>query len=44
MAAWWWTRNQAGSMGPAPRERGTVIFDNTPVASLEADLDFVPTR
>jgi hypothetical protein len=32
ITAWWWTRNQRSSMRTAPRERGRVIFDNTPVA------------
>jgi hypothetical protein len=35
ITVYWWTRNQAGSTGLAPRERGTVIFDNTPVVNSE---------
>ena len=37
IAAWWWMRNQAYET--ASRDRGTVIFDNTPTASLGTDLD-----
>jgi len=29
VGAWWWSRQRAAS-GPVPRDRGTVIFDNTP--------------
>ena len=34
LGAWWWNRNrmaQSAQLTPA-RERGTVIFDNTPTA------------
>jgi hypothetical protein len=32
--AWWWNRNRTASASlPASRERGTVIFDNTPSAT-----------
>jgi hypothetical protein len=37
MAAWYWTRHRSAGTGrltPA-RERGTLIYDNTPVASGE---------
>lgn len=37
MAAWYWTRRRSAGMVhvmPA-RERGTLIYDNTPVASGE---------
>jgi hypothetical protein len=40
LGAWWWTtqrRPRTPSLGPA-RDRGTVIFDNTPVAS---DVDAI---
>ena len=32
LGAWWWKRQRTINMPPA-RERGTVIFDNTPTAS-----------
>ena len=32
MTAWWWSRNRMTQNRPA-RERGTVIFDNTPTAA-----------
>ena len=38
ITAWWWTRHQIAG-GHAARQRGTVIFDNTPTASVGADLD-----
>ena len=33
--AWWWNRNRTTSSPrlTPPRERGTVIFDNTPAAT-----------
>ena len=37
-SAWWWTqqrRAQAARQLTAARERGTVIFDNTPTAAPE---------
>ena len=37
LTAWWWTRNRT-SAEPADY-RGTVIYDNTPTASLGSDLD-----
>ena len=35
LGAWWWNRNRATSAAQltAARERGTVIFDNTPAAT-----------
>ena len=37
LGAWWWNRNRIASMATAqltpPRERGTVIFDNTPTVA-----------
>lgn len=33
IGAWWWNRNRTTSALPAARERGTVIFDNTPTAT-----------
>ena len=39
LGAWWWNRNRstaATQLTPA-RERGTVIFDNTPTASEALD-------
>jgi len=30
IGAWWWKRQRAASMGAAERNRGTVIFHNTP--------------
>jgi hypothetical protein len=41
VGAWWWARqrNAAANRRLTPqRERGTVIFDNTPAASPEAAL------
>jgi hypothetical protein len=41
VGAWWWARqrNSAALRDlTAPRERGTVIFDNTPSADREAVL------
>jgi hypothetical protein len=41
IGAWWWTRlqNAAAKRGlTPPRERGTVIYDNTPAANPEAAL------
>lgn len=35
ITAWWWTRNHGRWTGAAARDRGTVIFDNTPTASGE---------
>ena len=32
LGAWLWSRNRTVSHGPAARPRGTVIYDNTPVA------------
>jgi hypothetical protein len=32
LGAWWWTRHRTTTALPA-RERGTVIFDNTPTAT-----------
>ena len=41
VGAWWWARQRAALMNrqltPA-RERGTVIFDNTPTAAPETAL------
>ena len=38
LGAWWWARQRSASamreLTPA-RERGTVIFDNTPTAAPE---------
>jgi hypothetical protein len=34
LGAWWWNRNRtSASRVAAVRERGTVIFDNTPTAT-----------
>ena len=36
LGAWWWNRNRTTSATPQltePRERGTLIFDNTPTAA-----------
>ena len=36
LGAWWWNRNRMTSASPqltAARERGTVIFDNTPTVA-----------
>jgi hypothetical protein len=35
LGAWWWNRNRATTAAQltAARERGTVIFDNTPAAT-----------
>ena len=41
IGAWWWTRLQNAAARrrlTPPRERGTVIFDNTPAANSEAAL------
>jgi hypothetical protein len=41
IGAWWWVRQRslAGNRSLTPaRERGTVIFDNTPAADSEAAL------
>ena len=35
--AWWWMRHRRPH--PTAHERGKVIFDNTPSASLGGDLD-----
>jgi hypothetical protein len=32
LGAWWWSRNRTSAYGPPARPRGTVIYDNTPVA------------
>jgi hypothetical protein len=32
LGAWWWNRQRTINSAPA-RERGTVIFDNTPTAT-----------
>jgi len=41
VGAWWWARQRSAmarrQFTPA-RERGTVIFDNTPVAAPDAAL------
>lgn len=31
VGAWWWSRQR--QLSPVARERGTVIFDNTPTAT-----------
>lgn len=33
LGAWWYSRRQAAAPRTAPRERGTVIFENTPTAT-----------
>jgi len=33
VGAWFWNRNRTTPARPAVRERGTVIFDNTPTAT-----------
>ena len=34
LGAWWWNRSRSTLAAPrAVRERGTVIFDNTPTAT-----------
>lgn len=33
VGAWWYSRYRQGSMDRVARERGTVIFDNTPAAT-----------
>lgn len=35
LGAWWWNRNRTASASQltAPRERGTLIYDNTPSAT-----------
>lgn len=40
VGAWWWARqrNTAARDIARARERGTVIFDNTPTANPEAAL------
>ena len=32
LSAWWWSRNRSVAHGPAARPRGTVIYDNSPLA------------
>lgn len=32
-ALWFWSRRRAPVSRPAPIDRGTVIFDNTPTAT-----------
>jgi hypothetical protein len=38
VGAWWWAKQRAALANRhlTPRERGTVIFDNTPTAPPEA--------
>lgn len=40
VGAWWWARQRAASNRELGRlrERGTVIFDNTPTTAPEAAL------
>ena len=39
LGAWWWTRHRAQPVTLTPaREKGTVIFDNTPTASSAEGL------
>jgi hypothetical protein len=33
VGAWWYSRYRQGSVDRVVRERGTVIFDNTPTAT-----------
>lgn len=33
VGAWWYSRYRQSSIGEQARERGTVIFDNTPTPS-----------
>ena len=33
LGAWWWNRSRSTAPQRASRERGTVIFDNTPTAT-----------
>ncbi len=35
VAAWWWSRNRMTLATTPARPRGTVIYDNTPVANGE---------
>ncbi|MGH8639174.1 MAG: hypothetical protein ACREUZ_18725 [Burkholderiales bacterium] len=37
VGAWWWSRQRAAkARGRTTRDRGTVIFDNTPTAVEES--------
>jgi hypothetical protein len=39
VGAWWWARQRSSMVNQHPaagRERGTVIFDNTPTATPDA--------
>ena len=38
VGAWWWARQRAASNRELLRERGTVIFDNTPIAAPDSAL------
>lgn len=33
LGAWWYSRRRTGPATTRPRERGDVIFDNTPTAT-----------
>jgi hypothetical protein len=37
IGAWWWSRHRVVSRA-VPRDRGTVIFDNTPTFPADGDV------
>jgi hypothetical protein len=37
VGAWWWTRQRRASTNGLARERGTVIFHNTPTPASSAE-------
>jgi hypothetical protein len=38
IGAWWWSRRRRGG-ARAIADRGTVIFDNTPLATTDSVVD-----